>query len=267
MLFSRSSSIGAHRYGGIWTGDNGSWWSHLKLNIAQLPALNMCGFLFAGADLGGFAYNTTEDLMLRWLALGIFVPLMRNHSTTGSRHQEGYVFKDKKTIANILGMRYALLPYLYSEYIKCALKGEMLFKPLCFEYPEDERARTVEDQLFMGESLMLAPVCEQNAKGRYVYLPARMKLIRMTAGDKYSEQVLEKGEHYIPVELNEVVFFLREEKVLPLAKPAKNVKSLDDKHLSWVKFITKPVSYEVCQDDGSTLSALEKSFVRYTVKP
>ena len=233
----------------------------------MMPSLNMCGFLFSGADLGGFAYNTTEDLLLRWLAFGIFSPLMRNHSTTGSRNQEGYRFKSKQAIKDILGMRYSLLPYLYSEFVKCALKDEMLFKPLCFEYPQDERARTVEDQLFMGGSLMLAPVYEQNAKGRYVYLPERMKMIRMTAGDKYTEEVLEKGDHYIPVGLDEVVFFLREGKVLPLAKPSKNVKSLDTKHLSWVKFITEPTVYEVCEDDGVTRSGLENSFVSYTVKP
>ena len=41
LLFSRASSIGMHRYGGIWTGDNCSWWSHLKLNITMMPSLNM----------------------------------------------------------------------------------------------------------------------------------------------------------------------------------------------------------------------------------
>ncbi len=54
LLFSRSSYIGMHRYGGIWTGDNMSWWSHLLLNIKMMPSLNMCGFLYTGADIGGF---------------------------------------------------------------------------------------------------------------------------------------------------------------------------------------------------------------------
>lgn len=62
LMFSRSSYIGMHRYGGIWTGDNKSWWSHLLLNIKQMPSLNMCGFLYSGSDLGGFGCNTTRDL-------------------------------------------------------------------------------------------------------------------------------------------------------------------------------------------------------------
>ena len=49
LLFSRSSYIGMHRYGGIWTGDNEAWWGHLLLSIQQMPALNMCGILYTGS--------------------------------------------------------------------------------------------------------------------------------------------------------------------------------------------------------------------------
>lgn len=89
LMFSRSSYIGMHRYGGIWTGDNKSWWSHILLNLKMLPSLNMCGFLYTGADLGGFGSDTTRELLLRFLALGVFTPLMRNHSATGTREQSG----------------------------------------------------------------------------------------------------------------------------------------------------------------------------------
>lgn len=47
-----NKNIGMHRYGGIWTGDNKSWWSHILLNLKMMPSLNMCGFLYTGADLG-----------------------------------------------------------------------------------------------------------------------------------------------------------------------------------------------------------------------
>ncbi len=89
LMFSRASYIGMHRYGGVWTGDNCSWWSHVLMNLQMLPGLNMCGFLYTGADLGGFGANVTEDLLLRWLELGIFTPLMRNHSARTTRRQIG----------------------------------------------------------------------------------------------------------------------------------------------------------------------------------
>lgn len=78
----------------------------------------------------------------------------------------------------MIGLRYRLIPYLYSEYMKAALRGEMMFRPLAFDYPDDKYAAQVEDQLLLGNELMLAPVYEQNARGRYVYLPETMKMVR-----------------------------------------------------------------------------------------
>ena len=141
----------------------------------------------------------------------------------------------------------------------------MLLKPLAFEYPQDGRAQTVEDQLFVGESIMIAPVYEQNAKGRYVYLPEEMKLIRMRAGDRYTQEVLPQGSHYIEVALDEVIFFLRKNRVMPLARPAKNVASLDEKNLTWLRFTDRPVTYEICRDDGFVKKNLERYIERVTV--
>ena len=140
LMFSRSSYIGMHRYGGIWMGDNKSWWSHILLNIKMLPSLNMCGFLYIGADLGGFGANTSRDLLLRWLALGVFTPLMRNHAAIGTREQECYQFGNMDDFRHILGVRYRLIPYLYSELMKAALEDELHIRPLAFDYPEDKMA-------------------------------------------------------------------------------------------------------------------------------
>ena len=117
LLFSRSSFVGAHRDGGIWQGDNFSWWSHLKLALQMLPGLNLCGFLFTGCDLGGFGCNVTEDLLERFLQLGIFTPLMRNHSALHTREQEIYRFSSWEIMRDTVSVRYALLPYLYSEFM------------------------------------------------------------------------------------------------------------------------------------------------------
>ncbi|MBR5968305.1 MAG: alpha-glucosidase [Lachnospiraceae bacterium] len=216
LLFSRSSYIGAHRYGGIWTGDNNSWWSHLLLNLQQLPGLNMCGFLYSGADTGGFGYDTSEDLLMRWIALSIFTPLFRNHSVIGSRRQECYAFDNTEGFKEIIALRYRLIPYLYSEYLKAALNDEMLFRPLGFDYEDDDFAHTVEDQLLLGEGLMIAPVYQQNAVGRYVYLPEEMLFIRFKSATEYKLEVLSAGHHYIECALTEVPLFLRRGNILPL---------------------------------------------------
>ena len=249
LMFSRSSYIGMHRYAGVWHGDNQSWWSHLLLNIQQLPALNMCGFLYTGADIGGFGSDTTEDLVLRWTAFGIFTPLFRNHSALGTRRQELYGFENIPSFRNIVRLRYALIPYLYSEFMKAAMGSRMLFKPLCFEYGDD-RSSQVEDQLLLGESIMLAPIYTQNAEGRYVYLPEDMKLVRFRAYDDYDEEIMNAGDHYVRAGLDEILVFVRKGHVLPLAEPGQGLEEVTASQLKYICYEAEPKSYELYTDDG-----------------
>lgn len=237
LLFSRASYIGMHRYGGIWTGDNHSWWSHLLLNLKMLPSLNMCGFLYIGADLGGFGGDTTRDLLLRWLALGVFTPLMRNHTALGTRDQEAYQFGDTGDFRGIIETRYRLLPYLYHVYRNAAENNDMFFKPLAFVYPEDDFAREVEDQLMVGDEIMIAPVYTQNARGRYVYLPERMMFVKFWKDGQHSEEILEKGHHYVEVALHEVPLFIREGKCIPVVPAAQCVDEIDDTEQEMLGFI------------------------------
>ena len=250
LMFSRSSYIGMHRYGGVWCGDNKSWWSHLLLNVQQMPALNMCGFLYSGADVGGFGADATEDLLMRWAEFGIFTPLFRNHSAEGTRRQEFYRFNDTESFKNIISLRYALIPYLYSEFMKAVNGDGMLFLPLCFEYTEDEMAYEVEDQLFVGESIMIAPIYKQNATGRYVYLPDEMKLCRFRSYDDYDVEILPKGHHYVEAALNEVLVFIRKGHALPIAVPAKRSGDIDYSNLKYECFECDKDAYELFSDDG-----------------
>ena len=227
LFFSRSSYIGAHRYGGIWQGDNKSWWSHILQSMQQLPALNMAGFMFVGADVGGFGCDVTEDLMIRWLQYAMFTPLYRNHSADGTRRQELYQFGTVNVMGEMVKIRMCLIPYLYETFIRAVEEDEMMFKPLSFEYGEDVETLTVEDQLLVGRELMIAPIYRQNARGRYVYLPEEMMLFRMRKYDDYDIEILPQGHHYVRAELNEVIFFIRKNKSIKFCNPSKNTEELD----------------------------------------
>ena len=255
LLYCRSSIIGAHRWGGIWLGDNHSSWSQLLANIQMMPAVQMCGFLYSGADLCGFSEDTTPDLALRWLEFGLFTPLMRNHADAESREQEFYRFTDVlPAIRNMLDLRYALLPYLYSEFMKAALEDTPYFQPLAFDYPADPDAREVDDQLLLGEGLMVAPIHTQNAHGRTVYLPEGMKMLRLRSVSDYDEEVLPAGRHYLPCELDEVLLFIRPGHTVPVAQPAANTAQLDDTALTFWRFAPdgQPAPYRMYTDDGVT---------------
>ena len=255
LLYSRSSFIGSHRYGGIWLGDNNSSWAQLLANIQMMPSVQMCGFLYSGADLCGFSCDTTPDLALRWLEFGLLTPLMRNHSAVGTRMQEYYRFPEVlPAVRNMIRLRYALLPYLYSEFMKAALENTSYFRPLAFDYPDDSDAREVEDQLLLGEGLMAAPVYVQNAHGRHVYLPEPMKLLRLRAVDDYDEEILPAGHHYIRCALDEMLLFLRPGHIVPVAQPANNTSELDDASLTLWSFLPdgEPAEYRMYRDDGVT---------------
>lgn len=267
LMFSRSSYTGMHRYGGIWTGDNHSWWSHLRMNLSMLPGLSMQGLLYSGADLGGFGGDCTEDLLLRWLGLGIFTPLMRNHSAKGTREQEVYKFTDLPAFRRLISLRYFLLPYIYSEYMKACLRDDMLFKPLSFEYENDPHASQVEDQLMMGESIMIAPVLQQNATGRYVYLPEEMKLVRLRSREDYDEQILPKGHHYVSAALDEVLLFIRPDKLIPVSAGGECEPQVDFENVNPIAFVKTEAAYDYYRDDGiSTNVTLDGHIHRIVVR-
>ena len=231
LLFSRASTIGAHRYGGIWTGDNHSWWSHILQSLQQMPGLNMCGFLFSGSDIGGFNGNCTRDLLIRWMSFALFTPLMRNHAAFGTRSQEAFAFGDTEVFRHIITLRYRLLPYLYDEFVKAVENDTMYFRPLAFDYEDDEIAATVEDQLMVGDSMMIAPIYRQNADARHVYLPEKMTQVRMHEGEISTEE-LNKGWHYVNIPLGDVVYYTKSP--ITLAKPAMNTAELNMEDVEYI---------------------------------
>lgn len=265
LLFSRSSFVGAHRYGGIWTGDNHSYWSNILLSLHMMANLNMTGFMFTGSDIGGFSSDTSYDLLLRWLAFGIFTPLCRNHSADGTRNQEFYEFEKTDDFKSMLDLRYALIPYLYSEFVKAAQNNKMYFRPLSFDYEDDLRAIHTDDQILLGEGLMIAPVYVQNAVGRYVYLPEDMLMIEWNNSQIKSQKMLTKGDHFIEVPLESVVFFIKKGKIVPFAKPALNTALLDTTNLTAVGNAPKGTVYELYDDDGFTTQIDVQKSVRKIV--
>lgn len=253
LIFSRASYIGMHRYGGIWTGDNTSWWEHILLNIKMMPSLNMCGFIYSGADTGGFSGDANAQLLIRWTQFSLFTPLFRNHSAMGTRKQEPYAFDIESTqiIREAIRLRYKLLPYIYSEYMKAVRGEDVYIAPLSFEY-EDKNSKSVENQLLVGDSIMVAPIYEENAIGRYVWLPEEMLLWKASKGDERSYKVMDKGHSFIEVDIDEIPIFIRKNKMLILGKHASRVEDLENEELNIIAFIEDKATYTYYDDDGKS---------------
>ncbi|GAB6169386.1 glycoside hydrolase family 31 protein [Clostridium carnis] len=267
LLFSRASMIGMHRYGGIWTGDNNSSWESLELNIKMMMNLNLCGFLYTGADTGGFGGNVTEDLAIRWHQFSVFTPLFRNHSALGTRKQEPYAFNKntENILKSVIKFRYSLIPYLYSEYMKATKNYDLLFKTLNFEY-NDELVSSIEDQLIVGDSIMVAPIYKQNNYGRYIYLPEKMAMLKVESIDNIKIEIMEKGHHYIDIPIEIFPIFIKLNKILPLAKEANNVENINSESLKLIAFVNDIAEYEYYDDDGATNNYKEGKFNTLKIK-
>lgn len=266
LLFSRASTIGMHRYGGMWTGDCYSWWEHIEMNLKMLPSLNMCGFMFIGSDTGGFGADTTSDLLIRWNQLSLFTPLYRNHSSRWSRSQEPFAF-DKETediVRNIIKFRYSLIPYLYSEFMKSVKDDSMYFKPLTFEYGYDPKVKEVEDQLIVGDSIMIAPIYKQNTTGRYIYLPENMLLCSVDLNNKFKFKLYTEGYNFFEYGMDEIVFFIRNNKMIPIADSRSKVDDVVLDELNLIAFVEDKAEYYLYDDDG--ISKSEGNRIKFTVE-
>jgi len=173
FVLTRAGYAGVQRYSAVWTGDNVASWDHLRLSIPMLLNLGVSGVPFVGADVGGFSGNPSPELYARWLQAAALTPFLRSHSESGSNPHEPYSFGAEFTPINraSVELRYRLLPYLYTLFQEHTRTGAPVMRPLWFEYPNDQRAYTIEDQYLVGRDLLVAPVVVESATKRRVYFP------------------------------------------------------------------------------------------------
>ncbi|XP_043570742.1 lysosomal alpha-glucosidase-like [Chiloscyllium plagiosum] len=174
FVISRSTFPSHGRYAGHWTGDIESTWSDMYYTIPAIMLFNMFGVPLVGADICGFGLPTTEELCVRWMQLGSFYPFMRNHNALHQPPQEPYVFSEsaQSAMRKALFNRYMLLPFLYTLFHKAHSAGEMVVRPLSFEFPQDPNTLSIDRQFMWGEALLITPVLKPKTVEVAGYFPA-----------------------------------------------------------------------------------------------
>lgn len=164
FVLTRATYAGGQRYAATWTGDNTSSWNHLRLSIAMLSNLGLSGFGYAGDDIGGFeGAGPSPELLTRWIEIGAFNPLFRDHAAKGKPAQEPWTGgADQEAIRRrYIEERYRLMPYLYGLAEENSRTGMPLMRPVFLEFPA-QLAKVgplggTADEFMLGGDLLIAP--------------------------------------------------------------------------------------------------------------
>jgi alpha-glucosidase len=136
--------------------------------------LSMSGVAFCGADTGGFQANASPELFARWVAASCLMPFFRAHTALDTLDHEPWSFGTtvRDSVRTLIGLRYQLLPFLYTLMEEATRSGAPVMRPLVWEFPDDPRLADRADSFLLGSSLLVAPIRERGVHERSVYLPA-----------------------------------------------------------------------------------------------
>jgi len=169
FVLTRAAFAGAQRYAATWTGDNSATWNHLRLSTPQLLNLGLSGMPLVGDDIGGFWGSPTPELLTRWMELGAFNPVYRNHAIKGSRDREPWVDgpEHEAIRRRYIETRYRLLPYIYAQFETASRTGLPVMRPRFLEHPDDLDG----DSFYFGPDLLVLPKPFEFAEPYYPRLP------------------------------------------------------------------------------------------------
>uniref|UniRef100_A0A7S3NMC6 Glycoside hydrolase family 31 N-terminal domain-containing protein n=1 Tax=Aureoumbra lagunensis TaxID=44058 RepID=A0A7S3NMC6_9STRA len=144
----------------VWTGDIDATWESLQKTPGLILSYSLAGMPYVTCDIGGFNGNTTALLLTRWYFLGVFIPIMRIHSTLDATPHFPFLwpkpYADAMRIA--LNLRYALIPYHYSLTYKMRQDGRLVIRPVFARYPN----YPLTTQVFLDGDILVAPVLHES---------------------------------------------------------------------------------------------------------
>ncbi len=179
FVLTRASYAGGQRYAATWTGDNSSSWAHLKLSVSQLNNLGISGFAYSGDDIGGFAGEApAPELLTRWIEIGAFNPIFRDHYQKDKAAQEVWVHGPEQEAIRrrYIEERYRLMPYIYGLAEENSRTGLPIMRPVFLNFPlvlgKGDRLGETQDQFMLGGDLLIAPSPTMESPAAYtVNLP------------------------------------------------------------------------------------------------
>jgi alpha-glucosidase/alpha-D-xyloside xylohydrolase len=281
----RNGYAGMQRFAAfLWSGDVYTTWETLKTHVPVAVNTGLSGIPFWGTDIGGFVPTKeyTGELHVRWFQFGAFNPLFRAHGrnwhlrlpwgwNTGklgvseiANYTGGAADADPAELNNpnvepicrkYLELRYRLMPYLYTAAHQCCLLGMPIIRAMWLHYPDDPVAVARGDQYMWGNNILVAPVVEQGATTRKLYLP------RGAWYDFWTNERVEGGREIDrKVDLETMPLYVRAGSIIPMGPVRQYTSQQVEGPLTFTVYPGVNGSYSVFEDDGSTFNYRKGDF-------
>ncbi len=202
LLYHRWGGLGNHRYQIGFSGDSYATWASLEYQPYFNSTASNVLYGYWSHDLGGHMSvnqgdKLDQELYIRWMQFGLYLPIMRTHSTNDVElNKEPWALASKENgelVADLCRQREALVPYSYTAARQAYETGVSLCRPMYYDYPEDSEAYGNKTQYMYGDQLLIAPIVRPMDKDGLsrlnVWLPAGSDWYELSTG-----QLLKGGQ-------------------------------------------------------------------------
>jgi alpha-D-xyloside xylohydrolase len=212
FVFTRNLYDTGRRYAGVWNGDTESTWGGLAVSVRNALRCGAIDMPMWGSDTGGYHRGTpTKELFARWLELSAYSTMME---VKIGQHRTPWIDYDPQLVAiarEQAGAHHDLIPYTRSAVYQATRTGMPVLRQLLFDHPDDESLYDKWDEYMFGPSILVAPVLEEGARRRSVYLPHGHWL------DYVDRRTVYEGARTVdvPAPLDVIPLFVREGAIVP----------------------------------------------------
>lgn len=251
FVLTRAAYSGVQRYSAEWTGDNFATDDNMMMGYRTLNSMGLSGEAFVGMDIGGFNGNPSPELYVRWMSLGVYTPLFRNHTAKGNTSHEPWAWGEfnEALVRHFLQTRYRLLPYLYACFYTSHTTGMPVNRSLAIDYTHDEHIYDprFDAEFLFGPFILVAPVVSTQQAAE-VYLPHgqwyRFSTDQCYAGDT---------SWWVPAPLDDLPVFVRAGAIIPMQNAVESTAQPTDGILRiHVWYGPDSTSFTYYEDDGLT---------------
>ncbi len=283
LILCRAAYLGAQANGCLfWSSDVQSTWEALKRQVPAGLGMTASGIAYWSSDTGGWqwpngpaaahpllvdpagatamapSYRDYPELFVRWFEYNAFTPTLRIHGQRPATALWDYGAAAEPILERALRLRYSLIPYLYALGHRTYETGAPFMRALFMDFPDDAIAKTLGDEYMVGPAFLVAPVTEQGATERRVYLPAGTDWY-----DWWTDKRL-SGSQWITAAapIDHIPLFVRAGSIVPLGVQVPSTATAQP--LDGIRVFPGHDARFTLYDDDGTTSAYKKGGGRST---